>query len=252
MLIQTARYILAAMMTLVTLTGCDKLSLWQDPETRDDTDSPEELLYHKALEETTDIDEVDRIVADFRRRLIVERYVDQMIEAHLDAVTEEDCQQYYTQYKSDLKLKHYVVQGLMVQIREKSRDLNKVKKILKAVHNREYEQLDEIENICLDHSMLFEQFVDDWRPLDDLMMHVPIPVDATKLREKGVQQITDKTHGYLYFLVINDIRKPGDETPYQLARAEIVNYLSQQARSDYRQRLMRELVEANSRNNKEQ
>lgn len=225
---------------LLLVTSCDVLSLWQDPDTRVEVGqlSPEEKLYRQALSETPDIAEVDRMVADYRRRLIVERYIDRMIETHQVAIEEEDCERYYEQVHRDLKLKHTIVQGMLVQLPCKTPKSSSIRTAMKKVLAGDYEKIEELETYCIDHSMVYDQFVDSWREMPQVLSLIPIDVVEPKDLKRGDYTFTDKDKQYEYHLLLTDYKKAGSEAPYAYAKPEILDYLAQKARTDYRKRLI--------------
>lgn len=229
---------------LLLFTSCDVLSLWQDPETRVEVEqgSPEDKLYRQALSQTSDIAEVDRIVADFKRRLVIERYIDRMIESHQVAIEDEDCERYYEQVHRDLKLKDHIVQGMLVQLPVKTPKSSPLRADMKKILVGNYEKVEELVDYCIDHSMICEQFIDSWREMNQILAVIPMNVAAPKELKKSDYVFTDKDKEYEYHLLVVDYKKSGTEAPYQYAKPTILDYLAQKARSDYRMKLIEEIT----------
>lgn len=229
---------------LLLFTSCDVLSLWQDPDTRVEVEqgSPDDKLYRQALSQTTDIAEVDRIVADFRRRLVIERYIDRMIESHQVAIDEEDCERYYEQVQHDMKLKDHIVQGMLVQLPFKTPKSSPLRADMKKVLVGDYEKVEELVDYCIDHSMICEQFIDTWREMNQILSMIPLNVAAPKELKKSDYVFTDKDKEYEYHLLVVDYRKSGTQAPYPFVKASIVDHLAQKARSDYRKKLIEEII----------
>lgn len=225
-------------------SSCDLVSLWQDPDTRPDAEglSDDEKLYRQALSQTPDIEEVDRMVADYRRRLVVERYIDRMIASHQVAIEEEDCERYYEQVHRDLKLKETIVQGMLIQLPCNTPKSSPIRAALKKVLAGDYEKIETIETYCIDHSMIYEQFVDTWRDLPQILSLIPMQVVSPKELKRGDYTFTDKEKQYEYHLLMTNYQKAGSESPYAYAKPEILDYLAQKARSDYRKQLVELII----------
>lgn len=228
---------------LLLLTSCDVLSLWQDPDTRQELIqvSPEEKLYQQALSQTSDMEEVDRLVADYRRRLVIERYIDRMIESHQVAILEEDCQRYYDQVQGNLKLTEPLIQGMLVEVPVKIPKNSPLRTSMKKVLSGSYEHIETLQDYCIDHSMICEVFVDSWRNLNSVLAVIPLNVQVPKDLRKGDFVFAGKDKDYEYHLLVLDHLKVGSTTPYQYARPSILDYLAQKARSDYRKKLIEEI-----------
>lgn len=224
-------------------TSCDVLSLWQDPDTRLEAGqmSADEKLYRQALSQTSDIEEVDRMVAEYRRRLIVERYIDRMIETHQVAVEDDDCQRYYDLVHRDLKLNESIVKGLLVQLPVKTPKSSPIRSAMKKVLTGDYEKIEELETYCIDHSMVYEQFVDTWRSMGQILSVIPIEVVSPKDLKRGDFTFTDKDKQYEYHLLVTDYLKSGSEAPYEYVKSDILDFLAQRARSEYRKSLIEEI-----------
>ena len=198
----------------VGLSADDSL-LFADDYVRNWTE--EVLLYDKAEENIPDNAEVERLVANYRKSLILHLYQQALIHQKLSAqVTEEEVEAYYRDNLNLFKVDRPLIKGLFIKVPLKAPHLSDVRRWYRSDSR---EAVEHLEKYSLRNAVSYEYFYDKWVPAADVLGRLPEGgVSAeTALRQKRPVELADTA--FHYFLNVTDYRAVGEEEPYEMARA---------------------------------
>ena len=192
----------------------------------------ENLLYNIASRNINDKENIEYLVENYRKSLLIYQYQEQLVNERLTKdIDEQSLYDYYNQNKDKLKLERPLVKGLFLKVPVNAPQLNEIRVWYKSKASVSRENL---EKYSLNNAANFIYFVDKWMDFNDLMDNFPkeqlTREDQTVVQRKTMEkQDTD----YFYFLNITDCLLPGDNAPYEYAKTTIQEILINQQRIDF-------------------
>ena len=207
----------------------------------------ENLLYNIALRNINDKENIEYLVDNYKKSLLIYQYEEQLVNEQLTKeIDEQSLYDYYNLNKDKLKLDKPLVKGLFlkVPINTPHADEIRVWYKSKAIVSRE-----NLEKYNLNNVEVFNYFVDKWMDFNDLMDN--LPSEQLNKEDLTVQKktIEKKDAGYFYFLNITDCLLPGDNAPYEYAKNTIHEILINQRKIDFLKKMQEELYQRALNNN---
>ena len=199
----------------------------------------ENLLYNIALKNINDKETIDRLVENYRRSLLIYQYEEQLVNERLTKdIDEQALYDYYNLHKDKLKLDKPLVKGIFLKVPINAPQVDEIRTWYKSKAPGARENL---QKYSLKNAANFDYFVDKWVDFNDVMNNFPKEQltgnDQTAQRKVIEKQDSD----YFYFLNITDCLFPGDNTPYEYARATIQEILINQRKMDFMKEVENEL-----------
>ena len=181
------------------------------------------LLYQKAESNIPDDDEVNTLVENYRKALIVHTYQQKLIEQRLsEEITEEEMKTYYENNKNLYVVDRSLVKGLFVKVPLKASGVNKVRNWYKK---NTPENVEHLEKYSLQNAVGYDYIYDKWIPVSDIIDKIPLDVSDPEAYLEQNRHIEVKDSAYYYFLNVEDLLKPGEQEPYEFAKKEIKDML---------------------------
>ena len=191
----------------------------------------ENLLYDIALKNINDKENVERLVENYRKSLVIYQYEEQLINERLTKeIDEQSLYDYYNLNKDKLNLEKPLVKGLFLKVPVNAPQLNEIRVWYKSQAPVSRENL---EKYSLNNMENFIYSVDNWMDFNDLMDNFPIELlnrEDQTVRKKTIEK---QDEGYFYFLNITDCLLPGDNAPYEYAKSTIQEILINQRKIDF-------------------
>jgi len=189
------------------------------------------LLYDIAVKNLNDKENIDRLVEEYRKSLVIYQYQEQLVNEKLsDEIDEQSMNDYYNNNKDNLKLEQPLVKGLFLKVPVSAPQLDEIRKWYKlpAPNSR-----DQLEKYSLNNAVIFNYFVDKWMDFGELMNNLPkeqLTKDDLAVNKKAIERQID---GYCYFLNITDYLQPGDNAPFEYVQPVIREILINQRKIDF-------------------
>ena len=198
------------------------------------------LLTEMASENLPDMDRIERMVNDYRNRLVMMEYRRRMKNDARLAVRDADIKRYYEAHADDMRLEHPVVKGIYIKVPSNA---DRIENVRQWVYSATPESIDKLEKYGLKGAMQYDWFGDrwvDWKVVSD---QIPYRFyDADAFVESTVNFETEY-NGSTYFLHISEYLKSGDVMPYSFAEEQIRDMLLEQGKRDADRRLMQSLFD---------
>ena len=186
--------------------------------------------------------EIDRMVEDYRRQLIMWEYRRQMtlqngqIRPSVDEIDE-----YYDIHKSSLRLHRPVIKGVYIKIPDNARELPEIKRLYRS---ERVEDMDRLEKL-MDRAVNYEYFRDKWTDWSIFEARIPFKEldsnpDAFPVKNDHLE-ITDD--GYVYLLDISKSLAAGELMPRDYAENTIIEALERENAVAYDKLLRRQLAD---------
>lgn len=181
------------------------------------------LLYEKAQSNIPDNAEIEKLVQNYRKALIMHTYQQGLIHQRLsNEISEAELTAYYEKNKELFKLERPLVQGLFIKVPLTAPELNKVRRWYKDTAQDAVEHL---EKYSLQNAVKYEYFYDKWVPMTDVLGLMPLEVpDAGEYVNKN-RHIELKDTAFHYFLNVSDFRAVGQQEPFEFARPKVKDML---------------------------
>jgi len=199
------------------------------------------ILYEIASKNLNDKENINRMVEDYRKSLLIYHYEEQLVNEKLsDNIDEQSLSDYYNQNKDKLKLERPLVKGLFLKVPVTAPQLNEIRTWYKSATSDSRANL---EKYCLDNSATFNYFADIWTDYHDIINNFPknqLSGEDLKIQKKTVEKQDDN---FFYFLNITDFLLAGDNTPYEYAKPAIREILVNKRKIDFLQRTEEDLYQ---------
>ncbi len=199
----------------------------------------DQLLMQVALDNLADVDEIDRLVEQYRRELIVSRYLSRVRENGRGRVDEKDVRAYYARHSGEMLTERPLVRGAYLKVSAREPKLDRLRKWMAEASPRTFEN---IEKHGLDHAQEYDYFGDRWVDWQMVARQIPYRFyDAEAFLESNTDFET--SYGdWVYMLHIADYLPAGSVMPYEFARTQITEWLEQQVMRETERRLVQRLV----------
>jgi hypothetical protein len=131
----------------------------------------ETLLYQAASKNLGQSPEINRMVENYRRSLIIYQYQQQALNEKMESeVTEADMAEYYEKNANRFISNKNLIKGLFIKVPLSAPGLDKLKIWYKK---NDTESLDNIEKYSYQNASIYEYFHETWTSLDDVMDQIP-------------------------------------------------------------------------------
>ena len=199
----------------------------------------EQVLYEKAEHNVRGDERIERMVADYRRTLVMNSYERELLQQKLpEELSEEELLKYYEENKQLFILEEPVIKGVFIKAPLSSPGLKDLKKWYK---DKSDESLEQLEKYAFRNAVLYEYFYEHWVAVSEL--EGKVIVDLSRLGEdfEKFRNIEVEDDEYCYLLHVEEYVMKGEVKPYDLARHEIVDLLANNRRVEFMDRVKSEL-----------
>lgn len=181
------------------------------------------LLYEKAQSNIPNNGEIDKLVENYRKALIMHTYQQELIHQTLsEEISEQELTDYYTKNQELFKVERPLMKGLFIKVPLTAPQLGNVRRWYKT-ENRE--AVEHLEKYSLQNAVKYEYFYDKWVPMADVLDLMPLKaVDTEEYLNKN-RHVELKDTAFYYFLNVSDLRRVGEQEPFEFARAQVKDML---------------------------
>lgn len=205
------------------------------------------LLFEKAQANIPENADIDELVENYRKALIVHTYQQELLRQRLSAqIPEEEIAAYYEENKQLFTLERPLIKGLFLKVPLGAPRINEVRRWYKS---SSIDAVENLEKYSLQHAMNYDYFYDKWVPVVEILGKLPIhEADPEEYLNRN-RQIELKDSTFYYFLHITDYLAKGDQAPYDFAHASAKEMLLNMKKTTFIKRIKADLYqEAVSRN----
>jgi len=189
------------------------------------------ILYDIATKNLYDKENIDRLVEDYRKSLLIYQYEEQLVNEKLTGeIDEQSLYNYYSQNKDKLKLERPLVKGLFLKVPVTAPQLSEIRIWYKSAASVSREKL---EAFSLNNDLISNYFVDKWIDFNDIIDNFPkeqLAKDDFKIQKGALERQDDN---FFYLLNITDFLLPGDNAPYEDAKPTIREILINQRKIEF-------------------
>lgn len=190
--------------------------------------------------------DVSALLEDYRTSLLVYRYKQEYVELVDTAISESECEAFYTENKQHLTLSKPVVRVLFIKLRKNSPYLERIRKIYTS--NRP-EDIATLEDLCLQAALKFDHYGNRWLSLDELTKELPQQQDGYEDRVARKRAVEVEDDEYAYLVAIRDFKERNDIAPLEYAydniKTIILNQRKKSMIQQLEQRILQEALQIN-------
>lgn len=189
------------------------------------------LLYETAKRNITNKAEIDKLLDDYRKSLIIHQYQQNMLSQKLTSkVPEDSIRAFYQKYSQQFLLEETIVKGVLLVLPVGAPKLDKVKTWVRKADTK---SLEEIEKYSLQHGLSYDYFADQWIPLQEIQKKSSSQFELINggLQINQLYEVSDSLKHCL--LSLDSIKRVGDVEPYELAKDKIAYLVMNQWKSDF-------------------
>lgn len=199
------------------------------------------LFYRMAERNVAAAGEVDRMVENYRRALLLNIYQERLVEQQLkQTLSEEDVAAFYNSNAELFKLEEAQLQGLFLKLPLSAPRLQSVRKWLTKMSP---EDIENIEKYNITNAVTYDYFVDSWRPLSAIAAKMPLTAEMLlkSLDKDTFVEVADTA--YIYMLSTVARLDKGEQTPLELASDEISSLLINSKKANFVKKVKSDLYD---------
>jgi hypothetical protein len=178
---------------------------------------------------------IEQQIEETRTNLVIYQYQQQMILEKMDTVlSESDIENYYTTNEKSFILSSNIVKALYIKLPVETPDLDKIRKLARSNNQNDLQQL---EAYCYQFAEKFDDFNEDWVPMDRLSVELQkdIENEETFLKNNTFFEASDSLS--INLVVIRDFRLRSSIAPYEYVRNDVKRILWNTRRIEFIQSL---------------
>lgn len=199
------------------------------------------LLYDKAQSNIPNNGEIDKLVENYRKALIMHTYQQALIHQRLsEEISEQDLTEYYEKNQAFFKVERPLMKGLFIKVPLTAPQLGNVRRWYKMETR---EAVEHLEKYSLQNAVKYEYFYDKWVRVADVLDMIPLKAESPEAYMDKNRHIELKDTAFYYFLNISDFRVAGEQEPYEFAQPKVKDILVNIKRVDFMKQVKDDLYE---------
>lgn len=199
------------------------------------------LLYDKAQSNIPNTEEIEKLVDNYRKVLIMHTYQQALIHQQLpEEISEKELTDYYEKNQALFKVERPLMKGLFIKVPLTAPQLANVRRWYKT---ETQEAVERIEKYSLQNAVKYEYFYDKWIPVSEVLGLMPLKEPDMDGYLNKNRHIELKDTAFYYFLNISDYRRVGEQEPYEFARAHVKDMLLNIRQAEFMKRVKDDLYQ---------
>ncbi len=206
------------------------------------------LLYQNAERNVRDDKQIEELVENYRRSLIVHEYQQLLIEQKIEQdITMQEIETFYNDNKNLFVLEEPILKGLFIKLPLSAPNQNSIMKLYRL---RDDESYDEIEKYCIRNAPSDEFFYDYWHSVSDIEILLPSMEVSLQdyLNKNDFLEIKDDE--FLYLLNVSEYLPKGSVAPIEQVESRIKRLLINNKAVSYIQKIKKDLYNSAIENNR--
>lgn len=200
----------------------------------------ENLLLKDAQENSDNLSEIDQLVKDYRKTLIINQFQENMVRSQLAYPNDQSVEEYYNKLKPTLKLDEPILKGLFITVPKDSVDIDPIRK---AFMQFSEDQMEVIEQFSLTYALQYDYFRENWRTLSYLNKQFPnqLVLKSNELQRKGFHELSDSTT--ICLLYVDESLSKGSIMPLSYAKEKIRSMLYNKMKLEFLKSLSEDIYQ---------
>ena len=181
------------------------------------------FLFQKAEENLSQElkNEIENQIDESWRNLIIYQYQRQLILERMDTIlTETELENYYKENEKSFTLNSNIVKALFIKLPVETPNTYRIRQLARSNTQSDLQQL---ETMCYQFADKFDDFSEEWVPMDRLTVELPQEIDNEEyfLKRYKFYETNDRDSTYIYLVSIRDYRLRSSLAPYDFVKDDI-------------------------------
>ncbi|MDR3705032.1 MAG: peptidylprolyl isomerase [Paludibacteraceae bacterium] len=192
------------------------------------------LVYDHAERNISNQDEIEDLVEDYRKSLIIHQYQQNLIKEKLgDGPTDEQMLDFYNQNKDKFQLTNNIVKGIFIKV---PLGAPKYANLQNWLRNFNAKSVETVEKYSIQNATNYQYFGDKWTLFNDVVKDIPIKIEdqANFISRNKYIEVSDSR--YHYIIRILSCQLSGSIEPYEMAKDKIQTILMNKLKNDFIQK----------------
>ncbi len=191
----------------------------------------EVLMYNQAKRNISNEEEIDRLVEEYRKTLVIHQYQQNLVKENLGKdLSDSVMQDFYNQNKSKFTLNNAVIKGVYIKVPVGAAHYSDLQGWFVYYNAKSVQN---IENYSVKNAVSYEYFGDKWVYLFDIIKNTPIKVEDQNNFVATNKYIEVKDSAFCYLMRITAALPSGGIEPYEMAKSEIQTILTNKQRIEF-------------------
>lgn len=189
------------------------------------------LLYENAKRNIGDLSQINQLVEEYRRTLIIHEYEQKLVSERIgSSVSEHTLKEFYEDYKQQIKLEESIIKGIFIIAPIDAPDLDKLRIWMRKADAKSIEN---IEKYSLQNAISYDFFINNWTPFYEINKKAPFQFENTNqsLQSSNFFEATDSTRTYL--LHVKNRAFEGEIAPYDYSKEIITTIILNKKKTDF-------------------
>jgi hypothetical protein len=167
--------------------------------------------------------EINKMVEEYRQRLMIHNYQQEMVSEKVKLPTEIEAKQFYESNKELFLLEDAVIKGAIIKVPNNIKTDNIQRKFKNLNEN-----IADIEKYALQYAKDYVLFTEYWKPLNEI---IDTKTSSLKITKPGYYEEKDSVN--LLLLNITDYIQEGEIAPIEMVMEEVRSMLYDQEKMEY-------------------
>lgn len=198
-----------------------------------------QVLSNLAERKLPDIADIENRVEEYRNRLIVSEYLNEMRKGKAFNISADSIRDFYNRYKGEMLLESPLVKGIYMKVASERANLDEIRELVFCGSD---DCIDKLEKSWASHAIQYEYFIGDWVDWQTIADRVPYRFYDPNAFLKSTKNFETEYNGCVYFLHISEYLPTGSEPPYEFAAIRIAELMERADMNKFEETLVRSLV----------
>jgi len=191
-------------------------------------------------EDAAMMDKIDRMVDDYRHKLLLLQYIRNLESKGDGEVPESAVKEYYDTHRDEFRLERDLVKGLFMKIDASSAQKDRLKRWMSRADDV---SVGKIEKYGMNDAIAYEYFLDRWVDISSLPEMTPLRMSGALDNPEAGGDYEAQSGGVCYLLHVAEKIPAGEIMPYDFAAPQIRENIRSGQRRDSEEALMRTLAQ---------
>lgn len=196
-------------------------------------------LIEQVASKEVDMQQIDRLTAEYRSELIMSQYRRAMAQQADGAFSDDSLRSYFDSHQEDFRLERPLIKGVYLKVPEDAQNLAIIRRLYKSERPVD---IDKLEKAVLGNAIHYDYFRDSWVDWEQVENRIPLDFSGENFDKISKRQNVDFTaDGFVYLLSVSDYLAAGNVMPYEAAMPLVRERLLAVRRRAYDSRLLNDL-----------
>lgn len=198
-----------------------------------------EVLSTLAENKLPDVSDIDNRVREYRNRLIVTEYLQEMKKSGKFAVNEDSVRFFYERHKPDMLTESPLVKGIYVKMASSNPAVDQIRHLVFCGSD---DCIDSLEQMISGDAVQYDYFIDNWIDWQIIADRIPFRFENPDIFLQATKNFDTNYNGSTYILHISDYLPSGSVPPYEFASPHIAELMERMDIRKYEESLVRSLI----------